>query len=300
MLASAPDGESLALAVQAGPPPPPAGKPSFFLYLLRGDGRVETVDTVAHYGSIETPVFLRPRRPADAPRLYWIRAWDRLQRGTHHIERHVMVLDRGRGREVRFRLRSNEAADALSGYPGSPMFAAALTRFDNLPTRLEVVRAATETGGVATWGTVGSLANTDLFTGVAWPSPREYVIPVAQDAHRPELSLRLFRVGCEYFGSHVVYSGSAIDWGYFEADWPLLAAGPNRLLVLGADDAKRVRDGRAKTAPWLALDLATGRLAPTGAEWSPGAWTFVEPDLRVGYPKTQQDASCGKYTWTFP
>ena len=131
-------------------------------------------------------------------------------------------------------------------------------------------------------------------------SPREYVVPVNQLAHA-ETSIRLFRVGCEYDGSHVVYDGTAIDGGQWDVSWPILPAGPSHVLVLGADDVHRIAVGDAETAPWRRLDLRTGQLELTDAVWRrTGWWTTVQAGSSVGFPISKADENCGKYRWSFP
>ena len=298
-ISAAPDGRALAYSVTADPPPPPKA-PSSFLYLLRADGGVQTVDTIDHYGGIESPIFLRtPSEEHGAVRLYWIRSHESLQRGTEHLRKQVIVLDRGRPRAVRVDLRNNEAADRITGYAGSPVSALTTFRHDNLPTRLEVLRLERSPRPVL-WSELGTAANTDDFAGVAWVSPREYVVPVNQLAH-PETSVRLFRVGCEYDGSHVVHEGTDVDGGQWDVSWPMLPLGPAHVLVLGAAEVQRVALGQAATARWLRLDLRTGELERTDALWSrTGWWTTVQPASRVGFPSSKEDANCGKYTWSFP
>jgi hypothetical protein len=298
-LAAAPDGLSLAYSVTADPPPPPTA-PSSFLYLMRHDGSVRTVDTIDHYGNVESPIFLRtPSQEHGAVRLYWIRSRESLQRGTEHLQKQVMTLDRGVRRPVRIDLRDNEAPDRVTGYAGSPMSALTTFRHDNLPTRLEVLRLE-QSPRPTFWSELGTAANTDDFAGVAWVSPREYVVPVNQLAHG-ETSLRLFRVGCEYEGSHVVYRGTGIDGGQWDVAWPILPGGPEHVLVLGADDVRRIALGDAESARWRRLDLRTGKVALTDAVWSrAGWWTTVQAGPSVGFPVSRADASCAKYTWSFP
>ncbi|GIU98831.1 MAG: hypothetical protein KatS3mg014_0447 [Actinomycetota bacterium] len=67
----------------------------------------------------------------------------------------------------------------------------------------------------------------------------------------------------------VVYRGTAIDWGYAEAPWPLLPGGPDRVLVLLARDVRRVRAEKADGAFWYAVDVDTGRFTRTDAWWTP-------------------------------
>ena len=299
-IAAAPDGRSLAYSVTADPPPPPE-KASSFLYLMRPDGSVQTVDTIDHYGNLESPIFLRtPSAEAGPVRLYWIRSHESLQRGTARLQKFVMVLDRGARRPVRVRLRNNEAVDGIWGYAGSPMSAITTFRHDNLPTRFEALRVE-QSPRVTEWSELGSVGNTDDFSGIAWVTPREYVVPVNQLAHG-ETSFRLLRVGCEYSGSHVVYTGTAVDAGQWNVVWPLLPAGPGHVLVLGADDVARVVAGRSTTAPWLLLDLSTGTLARTDATWNgTGWWTSVQPATEHRLPEVaRRTRTARRYTWSFP
>jgi hypothetical protein len=304
-IAAAPDGRSLAYSVSSQPPRS-AKQTSFFLYLLGPDGMIKLVDQVHNYGSIESPIFLRSLSdPAGPARLYWIRAHDDVDVATGRPEKQVMVLKDGKPRPVRVALRYAEAPDAISGYAGSPLFALTTIRRDNLPTRLEVLRSndfqSLPSTSLTFWTVFAPIANTDVFTGVAWISPRDYVVPVGQDSHKGDFSLRLYRAGCEYFGSHVVHRGGGIDWGYAEAFWPLLPATDDRVLALGARAMIAVRSGRATAAPWLALNVRTGKVKKTEAEWRPGGWwTFVQGAWHGPQPVPTNDATCRKYSWAYP
>ena len=306
-IAAGPDGRELAYSVQL--PARTAAAPSFVLYLLGSDGRVRTVDVVRNFLSIDTPVFLRAPTDLTGPvRLYWIRGSHEVSPATGRLENQVMVLGPRGPLRVTVPLRYEEAPFELHGYPGSLMFSLSLFRTNNVPTRLEILldldfgRAA-QSASLTLWGDLERPVNTDIFTGVAWVTPFEYVIPVAQELHPNDYSLRLFRFDCEQYGSHVVYQGTGIDWGYAEQPWPMLPGGRDRVLVLGAADVRRVAAGKATQAPWLAVDLSTGRVTRTDAVWTPpgdllGWWTFVQPTLKVESPSTTP--SCSDLTWTYP
>ncbi|MEW6058927.1 MAG: hypothetical protein AB1551_02095, partial [Actinomycetota bacterium] len=205
-------------------------------------------------------------------------------------------------------LRYAEAPFGIYGYPGSWMFSLTLFRTSNAPTRLEILLnvdfgKAAQDASLTLWGVVERPVSTDIFTGVAWVTPYEYVIPVAQDFYPDDYSLRLFRFNCEYFGSHAFYQGTDIDWGYSENPWPILPGGKDTVLVLGASDVKAVAAGKARTAPWLAVNVYTGKIVRTDAMWSPpgrllGWWTFVQPPRKLPTPSEAPD--CSDLTWTYP
>ncbi len=307
-IAAGPGGRELAYSVEL--PARRAEDPSYVLYLLRRDGRVETVDVVDGWRSIESPIFLQPPTDLEGPvRLYWIRMSQDVSLQTGRLNSQVMVLGDEGPLPVEVTLRHEEAPWAIHGYPGSWLFQLTLFRTNNVPTRLEHLlvidwaHGPEYEAGLTWWGDLEKPVNTDIFTGVAWITPLEYVIPVAQDFYPRRYSLRLFRFNCESFGSHVVYRGTEIDWGYAEAPWPLLPGGPDRVLVLLAEDVRRVTADRARTAPWYAVDVDTGRFTRTDARWSPpeelrGWWTFVQPPSRLEPPTTTPD--CSDLTWTWP
>jgi hypothetical protein len=307
-IAAGPDGDQLAYSVML--PGRTADAPSFVLYLLDSDGSVRTVDVVRNYLSIETPVFLRAPTDLDGPvRLYWIRGGQEVSTATGRPQGQVMVLGPQGPLRVTVPVRYEEAPFEIHGYPGgSWTFSLTLSRNNDVPTRLEIlmnddVSGSAGNASLTLWGDMERPVNTDIFTGVAWITPTEYVIPVAQRAYPDDYSLRLFRVGCEYLGSHVVYRGTGIDWGYAEYPWPILPGGEDRVLVIGASEARRVVAGKAKTAPWLAVDVITGKIVRTQAMWSPpgklsGWWTFVQPAEKVPSPTKAPD--CSDVTWTYP
>lgn len=298
-IVAGPDGDSLAYSVSADPPPRSPKESSFFLYLLKHSGRVELVDQVQNFGSIESPRFLRTAEDGFVT-LYWIRSHQNVSVETGRLAKEVKMLDHdGESKTVRVPLRYGEAADQISGYAGSPMFTLATFLRDDLPVRLQILRSTVAEGDF--WREFGPVASTDVFTGVAWTSPREYVVPVGHRSYKHRFSLRVFRVSCEYAGSHVAYRGPAIDWGYSEALWPMLPAGPRHVLVLGATALEKVRNGSAQSAPWLRVNVRSGGIKRTKARWTPGGWwTFVQPRSRQGFPKSRREAACGKYSWSYP
>lgn len=306
-IAAAPGGRELAYSVEL--PARRAEDPSYVLYLLRRDGTIQTVDVVDRWRSIESPIFLQPPTDLEGPvRLYWIRMSQDVSLQTGRLGSQVMVLGDEGPLPVEVPLRYMEAPWAIHGYPGSWLFQLTLFRTDDVPTRLEILEnfdayLAAQDASLTLWADLEGAVNTDIFTGVAWITPLEYVIPVAHEFYPRKYSLRLFRFNCESFGSHVVYRGTDIDWGYAEAPWPLLPGGPDRVLVLLADDVRRVTSGRARTAPWYAVDVSTGEFTRTDARWSPpgklrGWWTFVQPPSHLEPPTTSPD--CSDLTWTWP
>ncbi len=308
LIAAGPGGHQLAYSVEL--PARRARDPSYVLYLLDRDGSVKTVDVTYEWRSIESPVFLQPPTDLDGPvRLYWIRMGQEISRETGRLDSQVMVLGDEGPLPVELTLRHEEAPFAIHGYPGSWLFHLALFRRSDVPTRLEILEVIDWAHGpeyeasLSEWGRLDSPINTDIYTGVAWLSPLEYVVPIAQRMYPDTYTLRLFRFNCEYYGSHVVYEGTRIDWGYAEQPWPLLPGGPDRVLVLLAEDVERVAAGEAEGAPWYAVDIATGRFTRTHAWWTPpgellGWWTFVQPPAEMDPPTTGPD--CSDLTWTYP
>ena len=99
----------------------------------------------------------------------------------------------------------------------------ALTTFrhDNLPTRLEVLRLE-QSPRPAFWSELGTAASTDDFAGVAWVSPREYVVPVNQLAH-PETSVRAVPRRLRVRGIRTSSTTApTIDGGQWDVSWPIL------------------------------------------------------------------------------
>jgi hypothetical protein len=290
-IAAAPDGRGLAYALY--------GKSGVtgFLYLLGQDGSVRLVDTARGGGAIQSPTFLRPYgRAGGSVRLTWVRTATGLDDATGSRRSEVRALVGGQVRRIRTVLRGNEAPHAITGYPGTHWPVLTLVRTDNLPTRFELVRPIGFPRPLALVE-FGSILNTDSPTGVAWVSPVEYVVADVHRAFPARYSLRLFRVGCEYAGSHVAYRGAGIDLGYGETPWNLVPGGPRTVLALGARDLASIRAGRARSARWLAVDVVTGAMRKTRIEWKPGEWwAAVEPARHGG----RSGVGCDRYTLTFP
>jgi hypothetical protein len=300
-VAAGPDGRGIALSVLVSTEA--ADEISAVLYFLEVDGEVRTVDAVDDYGSIESPIFLRPPTdPTSEPLLYWIRFWGDVSPETGRLHTEVMVETQDGPAEVLVPLRYHEAVFALAAYPGAATFSLTLIRQNNVPTRLEVLQnedywRSAQDSSLLLWTDIETRANTDAFTGVAWLTPQRYVIPVGRDPLEEGYSLRLFESGCEYLGSHISYEGNAPGVGYSEFPWPLLAAGPDRVLLISAADERRLGDG-ASRVPWTALDTVTGELTAVGAEWEPGAWSWVEP-LDDTNP-SEEPPDCSMWDWTYP
>ncbi len=306
-IAAGPGGDALAYSVRL--PFRSADDPSYVLYLLAPDGSVRTVDVVTHYASIETPTFLRaPTDPEAQARLYWIRGSQDVDRATGRLESRVMVLAEDGPRPVTVPLRYEEAPFEIHGYAGAATFALSVFRTNDVPTRLQVLHnrdvfGNAEDASLTLWADNEPSADTDVYTGVAWISPIEYVVPVAKEEFPDSYSLRLFVFSCEWAGSKEVYAGQGIDWGFAGNPWPLLPAAPNRVLVLGARDVQRIREREATQIPWRTVDLRTGEIRPTDAMWSrgPGWWTYVQPDLGPGVPiEDSQFPDCSRWDWTYP
>ena len=298
-LATSPDGERVAMSI--GLEPRNASQPSFLLYILEGDGSVQLADATRDFRSIDSPLFLRPpsSRGAARERLYWIRTGESVD-PFGRLDSQVMVLTDEGAREVMVPLRFTEAVFDIHGFPGAATATLTLFRQNDVPTRAEVLRNDDHRSGVTPasltlWGNNEFRANTDVLNGVAWVSPSEYVVPVAQRFHGARYELRLFRIGCESLGSHVVYKGRDIDWGYSELPWRIVPAGPRRVLVLGAGEARGANPDAPRGLTWLAVDLERGRISPTGVEWSRGGWAWVERAPRAG-----RDAGCDDVSWSWP
>jgi hypothetical protein len=219
--------------------------------------------------------------------------------------RQVVVLDQRRRRPVAMALPFNEGPNDISGYPGSSLFTVTFLRRDDLPTRFVIGRtedyAPLPTTSLTFWSQFNWIANTDTRVSVAWISPLEYVVPVEHRSLLPVVDLRLFRVTCEYAGSHVVYHGTDLDSNSVETPWPLLPAGSGAVLALGAAEAQAVFERSARTARWLRVDVRSGAVQATRARWRPGGWwTFVQPPSGEGVPRTTEAAACNKYRWRYP
>ena len=297
-IAASPGGDEIAMSVALQPNR--GGEPSFVLYLLRADGTIQTVDVVSQFTSIDSPIFLTPPTDRDAgTKLYWLRVGDQVDR-YGRLDTQVMVMSDEGVREVEVPLRYAESPFDIHGYPGAYVFSLSLFRQNDVPTRLEILRnddfSRSTDASLTLWGNNEFRANTDVFVGVAWPTPIDYVVPVANEANREDYQLRLFRSGCEYLGYRVVYEGQNIDWGYAELPWRILPGGSNQVLVLGKDDVTRVAHHEIDAAPWLAVGLSTGRIRPTDAMWEPGAWTWVSKAMKR-YPSPRNSVCGGSWEW---
>jgi hypothetical protein len=301
LLAAAPGGAPIALAVAAEPRR--TSDASFYLYELEADGTIRLLDITHAVRSIDSPLYVRPPTSGATagPRPYWLRVGEEVD-GRGRLETEVMTVG-GHGRESVFvPLRYTEAVFDLEGYPGGRTFTLTLFRQNDVPTRAEILRnddAAADVAGASktTWANDEPRAETDVLTGVAWVSPTDYVVPVAQRYHRGGYSLRLFRVGCEAYGSHVAYRGHAVDWGYADAPWRMLPAGAAHVLVLGARDGRRVRAGAASSPSWRSVDVRTGALTATPIAWEPGAWSWVVPDVAED---VRPRRPCEDLRWRWP
>jgi hypothetical protein len=304
-LAAAPDGTNVAMSVALEPRN--GSDASYVLYELTSDGSVRVADRTHAFRSIDAPVFLRaPTGRRDAkPRLYWIRTGEAVD-DLGRLDTQVMVLA-NRRREVRVPVRFAEAVFDIQGYPGADTFTLTLFRQNDVPTRAEVLRnddarAPTTPSSLTLWGNNEPRAETDVLNGVAWLSPTDYVVPMAQRFHASAYALRLFRVGCEQLGSRVAYRGGDVDWGFSDLPWRLQPAGRHRVLVLGAADVRaagaRVEDGAGGVSStfWRAVNVETGRMRRTRIAWEPGAWTWVEPDA----VDAAVHAACGHEAWAWP
>jgi hypothetical protein len=288
-LAAGPGGSGVALAGEALRGVSATG----YLYLLEPDGSVRTIDAVGHDGTISGPEFLRaPTQPRGPVRLYWIRELDpgQFRERRPWDWKQVWLLDGATRRRVTVHLRLDEFPYELHGYAGSPLFSLTTFRRDNSPTREEVLFDNDSRGmafsSLQSFAHFNPLVNTDLADSVAWTSPRDAVVEVAQVGDPGTYELRLYRLGCQYYGFHLVHTRSGIDVPP-SRPWPLLPGGARSVLVLG-------KRGHV----WTSIDVRTGRATPTRAVFAVGAWAFVQPQadtaaLIGGNPR------CGAYSWRF-
>lgn len=298
-IAVSPDRRRLALSVNL--PARRGRQPSSALYLLESDGSIKTVDVVRGFRVIDSPVFLRsPTKFERPPKLYWIRSGETVD-DQGRLDGEPMVLTKDGPRPVEVPLRYAEAVYDLHGYSGAGTFSLSLFRKNNVPTRLEILKnedfSQTTDASVTLWGNNESRANTDIFVGVAWVSPTDYVIPVAKHGYFDDYSLRLFSAGCEHLGSHILYEGSEIDIGYQEVSWRILPGGSDQVLVIGAEDAKAIFEGTADSAPWIAVHIPDGAMSRPGARFEPGAWAWVSESMKAS---PGDDVKCRGFDWTWP
>lgn len=307
-ISAGPSGRELAFTVRAEPGPSQKQGVSMYLYLLGSDGRVRLIDEIKNFGEIDDPTFLRsPTQPGGPVLLYWARFFGggfTVNRITGRPDSTLMVLKGGRVWKVELPLRYGEGIDTLAGFPGSPYFTVGLWRQENTPTRREILSS----GNSYRKGPKTSfhflpiyypVAETDVPTGTgAWLTPRDFVVPVMQRAFPKLYSLKLFRAGCEYYGAHLVYQGTGIDLGESEAPWMILPEGNRHVLVLGAKPTLAFIAHKAKSVPWLSVDVRTGRITPTRARFDTrlghGTWTFVQPPEHA---PLDPNAGCTAYHW---
>ncbi|GBD85020.1 hypothetical protein BMS3Abin02_01419 [bacterium BMS3Abin02] len=301
-LAAGPDGARVAMTVLL--PAQSTDDWSSVLYVLEEDGTVGTVDAVDRFLTLESPMFIRPPTEPDEPvLLYWLRFGETVSTATGRMDTHVIVETDTGPAEVTVPLRHHEEVFAFHSYPGAAVFTITLSRQGDSPTRLEILKnrdywRTAKDASPLLWSDNEFRSNTDIFDGVAWPTPDLYVIPVAQRFFLNDYSLRLLKDGCEYYGSHVVYQGTDIGRGYAEYPWPLLPGGPGQVLVVSAKDEQALLDGRATDVPWTAVDIDSGKLTPTGARYELGTWTWVAP--RDDTNPTTQPPDCTAWTWSWP
>lgn len=308
-IAASPDGERVALAV--GLMSESADESIHVLYLLETDGSVTTVDVLDGDQVQEHAVFMRPPSdPRSQPELYWTRFELAVSTSTGKIHTQVMRYADGERQEVAVPTRNHEAVVELDAYPGAASFTLSLYRQDNVPTRAEILVNA-DIFGVAgdasptLWSDNRPVLNTDALQGVAWLSPAEFVAPMADEHHDEDYQLRLFRDGCDVLGSAVVYEGADIDFGYADYFWPLLPAGDDGVLVLGAGDVQeRLDAGGEGSAPWRHVSIPDGEITEPGAMFEPGAWTWVAPasdyDPGDNGELWLEEGGCDDLEWVWP
>jgi hypothetical protein len=251
------------------------------LYLLNPDGTIDTVDAVDGFRTLDSPVFIRPPTQPDTPaRLYWVRSGLGMDAFTGRLLNDVMVATLVGPRQVAVPLRDHEGVLAVQSYPGAASFTVSLIRHGDRPTRIEILRnwdffASSYDASLLLWSDNEPLANTDLSTDAAWLTPNTYVVPVSDESIGDLRQLRLFRVGCESDGGRDFYQDREMH--YADSPWPLLPGGPDQVLILTTDAEQRLFDDPDATVFWTTVNIDTGTLKPTAAQWRPGAWAWVSP-----------------------
>jgi hypothetical protein len=292
-LQAAPDGTSIAMAISLHAAT--EADVSSILYLLKADGSIDIVDVARGFVTHGSPIFIRPPTdPEMEPQLYWIRFLGEID-DNGRLKTHVMTLTPDGPAEVATALRYHEAVFALDSYPGAATFIITLFRHGDVPTRLELLQNIDFYGaGVSSrlsWSDNEPRINTDVFTGVAWANPNRYIVSAFDESVDDTVRLIRFEMGCEWYGGEVVYESSEIGRGLAEAVWELIAPDERRVLALTRDDELAIANGAASTAPWVAIDLETGVITPTGAEWEPGPWAWVNAADRSNPPLDRPDCS---------
>lgn len=302
-VAAGPSGKRIALSVYTGCHH--RRKVCFVLYELTPHGAVRTVATTRHFRSLDDPVYMRhPYR--GRIHLYWIDTGDTIDK-LGRLDTAVKVDTPEGPRIVTMNLRNSEAPFQLSAYPGSPLFTLMLFNQSNTPTQGDVLKNLDYSGespsSLTHWGSFEPRDLTDAYAGVAWVDPLRYVIPVVKFAYLRAIQLRLYQVGCEDLGYHLVRTGG-VDYGG-GPPWTMLSAGRGRqaVLVLTAADMQKVRRHETNTIPWSRVSLKTGRITPTKAMWTKlhhvTFWTMVagaapKPSV-VG-----THGGCGGTSWQWP
>jgi hypothetical protein len=314
-LAVGPGGRSLAYSILAKPHS--TKDASAFLYFLRSDGHVLTVDRVNNYETISSLAFLRsPHEHDDAGmptgpvRLYWVRSFLDTKTPASGEQEQAFVLTEGRLARVDMGLREGEWPNWLAGYPGANVFTLKTFRIADQPTRFEVLltrdswnpwRSPHPATELKRWL---SITNTDSGLSVAWLSPRDYVVSIRNRWAPQRSALYLYRYGCEYMGGQRIIGGEGIERGLQYTDFPLLPGGPSTVLILRSRDVQGVRQGKRATARWVAVNVNTGRAELTDVRWRPGGWwAYVQParnPAALALPMTDAGANCAKYHYGIP
>lgn len=297
-VAAGPDGRELALAVGNKS----NGVDSTILYLLGADGSVLTVRETAPFWSVASMIFVpAPTHPKGPIRLYWTESSSggTGNTGTSTFPMRVMTYDGSSVQRVDVPLLWSQSPRYLNAYPGNSTSSLMIFRLQDIPTRFEVLRNSDHISGATlssptTWGSWQTITDTGLDTQVAWLSPDDYVVGYGDSPHVesiiPSYALKMFRVGCEWAGSHTFWSGRSLDAGVAGAAWTMLSPDPTHVLVLG-------RDAASGPTPWLSVDVNTGSITATAAMWTPeGAWTVV----RSAEKPTSGHPSCSGVKWSWP
>jgi hypothetical protein len=297
-MAVAPGGRELAFAVgmQVG------NGPGGGLWDLAPDGSVRLVDTVANFGFMLTPTFMRvPEHPEAPYRLYWIRGSDTIDSQTGRFKNVVMSLGPTGRLAVDVPLRYSESPIALSAYPGSPVSSLVLFRRSNVPTRYVDLRSNDyfdAFGSATRLGEWEEVANSDVNNAVTWLTPRWYVAAVGQQDGLPSFQTKRFEVGCESFGSHRITSGTRIAESADEALWVPVALDNRRMLVLLTRHLRTGPPGVNPHGRWFVLDAFSGQLTRTALIWNGiGVWQSVRPKSTVDL---DADPRCDRTAWTYP
>ncbi len=305
-------GRRIALSVYA-PAPSADGEPGSFLYMLEADGTIRQVHASKGFKSLVEPIFVRPVDPYGPAHLYWLERGSGLTR-QGRFDSTVFINGEDGAEPVEVPLRQMEGVWGLHASAGNKLFSLSLFRRSNELTRFEVLvnRDAwlpPHSRDIGIWRNNTSRGNTESVFGAVWLTHEEYVIPVVKLGFESEFSLRGFLVGCETFGSRMVYQGAEFDTGLEASSppWRMLPGGDDTLLMLAADDIRRSLEGvpdggelpRDVAVPFTEVSVADGSFTSSQIMWRPGPWAYVYPD--VPPPESVRPRrECLEHEWVWP